>query len=79
MSKDSTVATCSLELQAVWICSISSSRAVSVDLSCVFPIWLSGSKLYCFARPLSRWAITDSMTFLKVFKSAVERQAPISE
>ena len=39
MSKDKTDATCFLELQTVWICSKSNSRAASVDLFFQFPIW----------------------------------------
>ena len=73
MSSDRTNAICFLELQMVCICSMSNSRAVSVDLFFLFPICVSGSSWCCSASSLSLQAITASRTFPKVLSNAIRR------
>ena len=78
MSIESSIATCFLEVQIVYICSVKSSNAVSVERPFLPPICISGRRWYSSAMALRRLAISASMTFLIVLIRAIGLHAPRS-
>jgi hypothetical protein len=78
MSRDKTDATWFFVFYAIWICSTSSSRAISIDLFVRLPIWLSRSRPACLARLLSWRVASISITLLIVLSRAIGLYAPRS-
>jgi hypothetical protein len=75
-SRDNSVAICFGDFQTVYTCSVSSSRAVSVDLDLRAPIWVSGSRWCSSVIVWILFAVTASMSLLMVLRSAIGLQEP---
>jgi hypothetical protein len=60
----------------VWICSVNSPRAISVDLAFLAPIWVFGKRLWHSAMSWIRFTIIASISFPIVLSSAIGLHAP---